>query len=130
MSNNDHKDPLSYWQARALEAERERDELAAMVGRLREFIRNAPVSTGSCMCGGPADGSGCDHQPVDEWDYASEQVLKEPPPTALRHIRAEAVEAAINDDSRTVYTAEILGIVCRVKEGMRKYAQQIREGKV
>ena len=38
MSNDNQKDPLSYWQSRALEAERERDELAAHVERLREAL--------------------------------------------------------------------------------------------
>ena len=41
MTNDNQKDPLSYWQSRALDAERERDELAAHVERLREALWQA-----------------------------------------------------------------------------------------
>lgn len=46
-----------------------------------EFVKNAPVSSGTCCCGDDmenhANPMSCGHSPVDEWDYSLSKWLKQ-----------------------------------------------------
>ena len=46
-----------------------------------EFVKNAPVSSGTCCCGdqmeGHASGMACGHEPVDQWFYSLSGWLEE-----------------------------------------------------
>ena len=112
MTNNDHKDPLSYWQARAVEAELERDELAAMVERLREEF------------------TGNFHGTTRQWDRVI-AVLNETPPTALRHIKADTLEReATLMESAEQRSANGAFDMRQVALRLRKRARRYRDGEV
>lgn len=53
-----------------------------------EFVKNAPVSSGVCCCGGDMNHSPYEgHEPVDQWDHSLGLWLKEifPEPLARDH---------------------------------------------
>lgn len=47
--------------------------------RLLDFIKNAQVSSGVCMCGSSVEGHGFGdgHSPVDVWDYSVMKLIEE-----------------------------------------------------
>ena len=117
MSNNDHKDPLSYWQARAIEAEREQDELAAMVGRLRDSI----IAIGDAPTLGESENA------LTE----AEKIATETPPTALRHLKADTLEReATLMESAEQLSANGAFDMRQVALRLRERARQYRDGEI
>lgn len=56
----------------------ENERLRSRLTRLEQFIRSAPVSTGTCMCGQPMDGHPLtDHAPLDEWEHGIRNMLED-----------------------------------------------------
>ena len=98
---------------RLAEVERERKELAAMVGRLREDVYAM------------ADRIHGEWGSFDSIDDFLPDSYKETPRNALSEIRAEAVEAAASampDSKRPVQ-------IVKTKQALLRHAQQIREGR-
>ena len=138
MTNNDHKDPLSYWQSRALEAEQEkdqwraqaeaeaivcgsyrdeRDELAAMVGRLRDSI----IAIGDAPTLGESENA------LTE----AEKIATETPPTALRHLKADTLEReATLMESAEQLSANGAFDMRQVALRLRERARQYRDGEI
>lgn len=96
-------------QARQEEVEQELNELAAMVGRLREALNEAL---------GYAD----DHPGMPP-TKSMHDALNETPPTALRHIKAEAGKAGYIAGAQDYGNTSCYGAA-------EDYAQQLRNGEV
>ena len=98
------------WQARQAEV----DELAEMVGRLREAVLGLSQSVMS-------ESQTSMDQTVNDF---LPDAYKETPSEALRHIRAEAVEAAINSSDPECEAHD------RILSKMEDYAQKLRSGEI
>ena len=94
MSNDNQKDLLSYWQSRALDAERERDELAAHVERLRTLAKESQ-GWDWLSAWEEAEDAGAVNLLIPEMQELVDQVDAETPAQSLREVRAEAVEACL-----------------------------------
>ena len=87
---------------------KERDELAAQVERLREFLEDMHVAD------------------VDWTIQRSTELHKETPPQSLAAVRAEAVESA-RDSTKDSMTHGGVRWICHV-DHLTEYAQGIRNG--
>ena len=114
MSNDNQKDPLSYWQLRAFKAEserdelkhqceaesvvcdsyrNERDELAANVERLRGSMTDEALDLIRCGIGSNY-GNGLREKAIDRVIGPIRQVLSESPQQSLREVRHQERERA------------------------------------
>ena len=89
MTNDNQKDPLSYWQSRALNAERERDELAAHVERLRALAKESQ-EWNWLSAWEEAQDAGAVNLLIPEMQELVDQVDAETPAQSLHEVRAEA----------------------------------------
>ena len=144
MTNDNQKDPLSYWQSRALDAERERDELArdwdiehyhrlavqrseqAMAARVERLRTLAKESQGWNWLSAweEAQDAGAVNLLIPEMQELVDQVDTETPAQSLREVRAEAGRLGFVKGCLTF--AAPTTTASAVEIAAHDYAQQIR----